>query len=158
MKNSDLRTRARGDVGEFERDITTADEDNSFWQLLQLEKLIAFDQVLLAGNPQRSWSGASSDEDEAPDKLIISNLKSCRIEEASAAMERRDPSLDVSALLIFGNGFCESILELHERRPVYLTTFCRNAFPFHASGPVDQLCRAHEHFFWIAAAQRASTA
>src|SRR5712692_8479299 len=124
MKNPDLRARARGDMGEFERDITTADEDNSLWQLLQLEKLIAFDQVFLAWNPQRSWSGASGNENEAPDELIISNLKTCRIEEASAAMERRDPSLDVSALLIFGNRFSESLLELHERRPVYLTAFC----------------------------------
>src|SRR5260370_3700442 len=45
MKNSNFRSGARCDVRDFERNITTANENDSSWQLLQFQKLIALSEI-----------------------------------------------------------------------------------------------------------------
>src|SRR6185437_2819060 len=55
MQNCDARTRSGGHMREFKRDIATADEDQTSWQLVEFKKLIATRQVFLAGDIEFGW-------------------------------------------------------------------------------------------------------
>ena len=50
-----MGTGSRADVREFKRDVSSADKEDSFWQMLQFEKLLTRHGVFGAGNFQIAW-------------------------------------------------------------------------------------------------------
>src|SRR3546814_4865181 len=63
--SSDLGAGAPHDVRELEGDVAAADQHDSPWQRLQVEKIVAGRQMLLAGNAERHRFGAGGEQDMA---------------------------------------------------------------------------------------------
>src|SRR3546814_9709945 len=60
LEDDDLGAGAPHDVRELEGDVAAADQHDSPWQRLQVEKIVAGRQMLLAGNAERHRFGAGA--------------------------------------------------------------------------------------------------
>ncbi len=158
MQDGDLGPRSDCDVGELEGDVTTADERDAARERVELEKLLARDQVLGAGEAQgRGPSSGGNDEVVRLDFLAAHAELPWR-EEPGASVQRRDAGLRKLFLASLWNRACKRPLEPHQRRPVDPRRLRVKAFVFHPLQAIQRLGGAHQHLLGIATAQRARTA
>src|SRR5438067_743130 len=158
MKDSYLRACSCSNMRELERNIAAADKINSVWQLIQIKKLIARRQVLLAIDAQCRWARAGSDMNKAARQYVIAHAHLCLIDKPRPSVKVRDAGLLVSFLSVFRNRIGERSFEAHQRRPVYSRVRGGDTLSLHPSAPVDHICRADQYLFRIAAAQCAGSA
>src|SRR2546427_4555378 len=72
LQDRDFRTRAGGDVRELRCDVTAADQNHPSRQALQVQKILAGRQVLLAGNTELDGLRSGRDQEvTALENLVI---------------------------------------------------------------------------------------
>ena len=144
--------RAGRDVCELKRDVATAHERNALGQIVELEKAIARDQMLFARYVQACGLCSGCNDDVRGRENIIAYGNGRTVEEPRARVVRRNTRFAKALLAICRNRICKRSLESHELAPidVYATA---NSMRRHALGPVNELRRADQDLFRVAAAQ-----
>ena len=86
------------DVRELKGDVATSDEDDTTWQILQLQKLRAGGQLLLARYLQRGVTRAGRNHHMAANEGVPAHLDARPIHEVGTAMPCEDPRLGKALL------------------------------------------------------------
>src|SRR5229473_2227323 len=74
LQDRDFRACAGGDVRELCRDVAAADQDHPLRQALQVQKVLAGRQVLLAGDTELYGLRPGRDQEVTPRKKLVVNL------------------------------------------------------------------------------------
>src|SRR5260370_2906653 len=88
VEHLDLCACTRRDVRELQGDVATADEDETTWQLLQLQKLRAGGQVLLARYLQTGVTRAGRNRHVTTNPDLLAHLETRPIPELGTAIPR----------------------------------------------------------------------
>ncbi len=155
VEDGDVGTGAEGDVGEFKGDVTAADEEDALGEVVEVEELLAVDEVFVAGEVEVGGLLAGSDEDEAGVEFDVADVEGGRAGEAGAAVEGGDAGLGEGSFALGGDGVGEGALEAHEGGPVDVEVRGFDAIGVHAASPVGDFCGTDEDFFGVAAAESA---
>src|SRR5262249_17889630 len=146
------------DVREFGGDVTATDQGDARREDVELEKLLAGDCILLAGDIQRYGARTASDQDVSPLELPVA-LDYDRIGagESGAPVKGVNSAFGKFLFPIAGHFIGEAALERDQAAPINLRV-ARNTMAAHAGLRVDRLSPTDQHLLWIAAAQCASPA
>jgi hypothetical protein len=158
MHHRNLGAGPNCDVGEFEGDVTSANENDPSRKGIQFEKVIACSEQFRSVDLQIYRFGSGRDHYVPALQQIFSNLKSSFSNKPSASVKSFNAGI---RHLLFGaarNRLGERAFEFHQFGPVDLQLPGVNSATLHSSDPIDGFRSAYQHFLWIAAPLRARAA
>src|SRR6266542_6366851 len=140
-------------MGKLKRDISTANENDPLRKFLQLQKLIAPGQMLLAGYSQFRGPCPCCDEHMSGLQGIITDHDGGFIHKTGSAVKGGDPGFGKPFLHISWHRFGKRPFKTHQSRPVDLCTFRYHSVPLHSVVPVNDFCGAYQHLLWVSTSQ-----
>jgi hypothetical protein len=157
MKDRDTRPRPGGDVGELERNVAAAHEDDVGRKVLEIEELIAGGQPFGTGKFQGHRRGAGSDEHATTDQAVVADGQRGGAHEPGAAVKLLDPDPGPGLLGPLRRLVDHGMLEPHELRPVEGEPIRRYPLTDEVTRVVDRLRGADKDLLRHATAQRAGS-
>src|SRR5262249_41584287 len=149
-----MRAGPRREVRKFGSDVAAANQDDARGSPIKLKKYFAGDGVLLAGDIQRYWARAGSDQDVSSLELPAiddDHISTC---EAGNSVKGVDAVFGEILFQTAGDRIGEVTLKDHQLMPIDPGLAC-DAMPAHTHLRVDRLCTAHQHSLRIAATKGA---
>jgi hypothetical protein len=153
FKDRDRGIGARGDVPERERDIAAADQQHGLRQEVEVQEVIAGNDVLGTGQGKRRRLRPGRDHDMARMQALVADRDRGLVDEACGALERGDAGLGKGLLAIGRDRIGEAALERHQTRPVDREAAIDDSPAAHQPRGVDHFGAAAKHFLRVAAAQ-----
>jgi hypothetical protein len=139
------------------RDKTTAEQRDSFRQLIALEKVGAGQEMLLAIDAEAHRHGAGGNQHKAALELVGTDRDSAGAGKPGAAVESIDAASRKALFLHWRHGFGEAALERDQRAPIDNRFAPGNAFATHPTAVIDRFRGADQHLLWVAATQGTRT-
>src|SRR5713226_2432320 len=118
LQDRDLRTCAGGDVRELCRDVTAADQNHPLRQALQVKKILAGRQVLLAGNTELYGLRSGRDQEMAALENLVIDLHRVPVGKPRMSVEGFDALRDVHSFVFCRDRVGKASLECDQVRPV----------------------------------------
>lgn len=149
---------ADGEMSKFKGNVARPEEYDLFGKILQFQKPLTGGDQVFAGDMQRAGDCAVGNEEAACGEEPASGAQRVWTFKACVAMKRFNTGVIEGLLAGRGDGFGEGALEAHELAPVDVGAWGRNPMGRHATRPIDQVRRPHQHFLRITAAKNAGAA
>jgi hypothetical protein len=118
IEHDHLGVRPCRDVGELERDVSAADEQDAVRQIVELEKAVARGDVLGAGDRQRHRLRTARDHEVLRLQTLAADLEGVVRDEARGASIRSDAVVGEALLFFVRHRIGVGALKAHQARPV----------------------------------------
>src|SRR5713101_4002138 len=138
VEHLDAGPGTRRDVRELERDVATADEDNTRRQVIKFQKLRAGGQEFLARYPKPGVLRAGRDHHVATGEDLIAHLDGRAVDEAGPSMPHRDSRPGEAAFGALWHWIGEGALEADQIWPAEGQARRGDTLALHAPAPVHE--------------------
>src|SRR5258708_929269 len=152
VEHLDLRARVGSNMCELEGDVATPDKDDATRERVQVQKLRAGGQVLLARYPQSCMTCTCCDHHVPTNENVLIHLNVRPIYEVGTPMTHRDARLREALLGPLWHGVGKGALEVDQVRPVESQARCGDTLALHAPTPVHEFGHAGQPFLRLAPA------
>src|SRR5215469_8870666 len=158
MQDCNLGARPYSDMSELKGDIPASYENDPFGQVFQLQELLTGGYVLFSRNAQLSRHRTGGNDNVTTFQHVVSHTDGCGTCKACATVKCFYPSLHKALFAVLGHRIGERAFETHSLCPLNSRAVRANTSLVHPAGPVQHVCRPHEHFLRVASPQGAGAA
>ena len=157
MQQPDHRSCSCHDMGELKGDVASSDEHDTGGQRVELQELVARDEVLAPGNLEIGWLRSGSDVNVSCLQHLASHLDGRGSDESGVAVEGFNAGLGEVFLPALRNGLGERALESDQLRPVNSNLLHPDSLPLQTGHTVHGFGSSHQHLLGIASPENTGT-